>query len=303
MSIKTPVAPAPPKEPSAVTPSTSIVDTVVASANSTNIFAKLGFILLVGFIFIILLRITIMGLSYIFNKTSSPHIFDGMLPGNSNSVFEQDPNQINAKTIPLSVNQSQGIEFSWSCWIFINKLPGTGQTYGTIFTKGDGLAPNPNSPVNQSSISKINCPGLYLDPSVNQLVMAMSSYNNASNYTTASTYPNELLIPNIPFQKWIHILIRCEQNTIDVYVNGMIANTLEFVNDIPRQNYGNVYVGTSGGFDGFISNLWYYDYALNAMDIQGLVAKGPTTTLATNSPQNTILSTDSNYFSSAWYMS
>jgi hypothetical protein len=46
---------------------------------------------------------------------------------------------------------------------------------------------------------------------------------------------------------------------------------------MPKQNYGDVYVAMNGGFDGNISNLWYYNYALGTTAIQNLVKKGPNT--------------------------
>ena len=44
---------------------------------------------------------------------------------------------------------------------------------------------------------------------------------------------------------------------------------------VPKQNYGDVFVGLNGGFDGNVSNLWYYDYALGTAEIQRIVNSGP----------------------------
>jgi hypothetical protein len=46
---------------------------------------------------------------------------------------------------------------------------------------------------------------------------------------------------------------------------------------VPKQNYGDVYVAMNGGFDGYISNLWYYNYALGTAAIQRIAENGPST--------------------------
>ena len=54
----------------------------------------------------------------------------------------------------------------------------------------------------------------------------------------------------------------------------------------------------NGGFDGYISNLWYYNYALGTAAIQQLVAKGPDTTIAGNDGINV---KNSKYLSMRWF--
>ena len=40
---------------------------------------------------------------------------------------------------------------------------------------------------------------------------------------------------------------------MDIYANGTIVRSLQLTG-VPKQNYGNVYVGANGGFDGYVSN-------------------------------------------------
>jgi hypothetical protein len=269
---------------------TSILNTAMDSASSSNIFAKISWVIIIFILFLLILRLSVMVLSYFFNKTSSPHIIDGMVSGKDEFIFQQDPSSLNAKTIAVSNNQPGGLEFTWSVWIYINSI-GSATALQTIFTKGDGKPPMPTV----SSVS--NSPGLFLDKTVNKLIVAMNTISQSSNQPS-----NELSISNIPLSKWLHIVIRCTGNTLDVYVNGIIANSKTFINDVPQQNFGNVNVATNGGFDGYISNLWYYDYSLSSMEIQSLLAKGPNTNLAKPSPQNSLTSTDYNYLSTQWYL-
>ena len=45
-----------------------------------------------------------------------------MVNGKEMIIFPQDPSNNNAVTIYRSVNASNGVEFTWSVWIFINNL-------------------------------------------------------------------------------------------------------------------------------------------------------------------------------------
>ena len=53
-------------------------------------------------------------------------------------------------------------------------------------------------------------------------------------------------------------------NTLDVYINGSIIKS-HHLHGVPKQNYGDVYIAPNGGFAGYISNLWYYNYALSIL--------------------------------------
>jgi hypothetical protein len=83
---------------------------------------------------------------------------------------------------------------------------------------------------------------------------------------------------------------------LDVYINGTITRSIT-LNGVPKQNNGDVYVAQNGGFQGNISNLWYYNYALGTADIQNIVARGPNTYMVAAPPMNT--TTD--YLSLRWF--
>jgi hypothetical protein len=91
--------------------------------------------------------------------------------------------------------------------------------------------------------------------------------------------------------------MRCQNKTLDIYVNGTIIRSLE-LEGVPKQNYGDVYVAMNGGFNGYISNLWYYNYALGTSAIQGLSSAGPNTKMVGT---NGVNMKNSNYLSLDWY--
>jgi hypothetical protein len=63
---------------------------------------------------------------------------------------------------------------------------------------------------------------------------------------------------------------------MDIYVNGTIVKSHK-LHGVPKQNYGNVYIGADGGFSGYISNLFYFNRALGIYEIDNIVRKGPNT--------------------------
>jgi hypothetical protein len=176
-------------------------------------------------------------------------------------IFEQDPSNNGAVTIYRSVNANDGIEFTWSVWIFIDNLQNNSGIYKHIFSKG-------NSNLKENGlIYPNNAPGLYIAPHTNTLVVMMNTYHVINE---------EIIIPDIPLNKWVNVIIRCQNTTFDVYINGTISRSINLIG-VPKQNYGDVYVAMNGGFDGYISNLWYYNYALGTSAIQRIVNNGPNT--------------------------
>ena len=65
---------------------------------------------------------------------------------------------------------------------------------------------------------------------------------------------------------------------MDVFINGKLAKRL-IMKGVPRQNYGDVYVGMNGGFSGNLSNLRYFNSALGTAEIQSIVNSGPNLTM------------------------
>ena len=81
-------------------------------------------------------------------------------------------------------------------------------------------------------------------------------------------------VSNIPLNKWICLVIRVEGAKMDVYINGTITLRHEFTS-VPKQNYGDLYVNLDGGFQGYISDLWYHNYALTTREIININDGGP----------------------------
>jgi len=269
----------------------SYVDATQEFLNSNSIVAQVAFLLLVLFVFMILLRLGISLLGYFIGPDGSPKLIDGMVDAKQLIVIPQDPETQGSVTIPRSVNANEGIEFTWSVWIFIDDLTYNSTKYRGVFYKGNDFAKNLNSGSTEDQGLNFpnNAPGLYITPNTNNLVVIMNTFNVINE---------EILIDNIPLNKWVNVIIRCQNNTLDVYINGTIARSINLIG-VPKQNYGDVYVAMNGGFDGYISNLWYYNYALGTAAIQSLVGSGPNTKMIGG---NGLSSQVYNYLSLRWFL-
>jgi hypothetical protein len=249
---------------------------------SNSLVGKFAFILLIIFLFVVLLRFGISILGYFLGPNHSPHLIDGMVDASQMIIYPQDPSSNSAVTIYRSVNASDGLEFTWSTWIYINNLQTNAGIYKHIFSKGNSdLAEN-------GMIHPNNAPGLYIAPNTNALIVVMNTYNVINE---------EIIIPDIPINKWVNVIIRCKNTTLDVYINGTITRSINLVG-VPKQNYGDVYVAMNGGFDGYISDLWYHNYALGTAEIQNIVNKGANTKLIGGSG---VMDYMSNYLSLRWF--
>jgi hypothetical protein len=82
-----------------------------------------------------------------------------------------------------------------------------------------------------------------------------------------------------------------------VYINGTITRSVNLVG-VPKQNYGDVYLGMNGGFAGNISNLWYYNYSLGTAAIQRIAENGPNTKMIGSNGMNDKMF---NYLSLRWF--
>jgi hypothetical protein len=249
---------------------------------SNSLVAKFAFLLLVLFVFVLLFRVGISFISWLTTKNQSPKLINGMIDAKQSMTFEQDPSSNSAVTIYRSNNANDGIEFTWSVWILIDDMQYLNDQYRCVFYKG-----NNNITTNGLNFPN-NAPGLFITPHTNSLLVIMNTFNVINE---------EILIPDIPLNKWVNVIIRCQNTTLDVYINGTIARSVHLMG-VPKQNYGDVYVAMNGGFSGNISNLWYYNYALGTAEIQRIAAHGPNTRLisATTSSNRPF-----DYLSLRWY--
>jgi hypothetical protein len=197
-----------------------------------------------------------------------PYLYDGP------QVIMQDPNQKGSNTIYPSVNAPAGLEFSYSCFLLINKatFQGSNDSLRHVFHKGS------------SNYKPLMCPGVFVRNNDNSLVVYMNE---------AGSWDTNCELPNMPVGKFFHLAIVVRNMDVDVYINGNVAHRMK-LKTIPKQNFGDLYVfknetfsdaaysqehpfKVSGAASGLISRLLYSSYALNYEQIDRMVRAGPST--------------------------
>ena len=229
---------------------------------SNTMVAKLSFFILVVIGFILLLRVGTRILQTLFAPSESPYLIDGMKDGKKYVVITQNPNKNSSIPILRSNNEDKGIEFTYNTWIYIDDLNYQKNKRKHIFHKGSNNLGNSD---NNDIAFPNNAPGLYLHENKNTLIVIINTFDEIIE---------EVEIDNIPLNKWINVTIRVEQRNMDVFINGNVAKRHRF-NSVPKQNYGAVHVNKWKGFSGYMSNLRYYNKALNGTEINSIVKKGP----------------------------
>lgn len=258
---------------------------------SNGIVAKFAFLVLVLVLFIIALRLGTVLLSKLFTPSSNPVLVNGMIDSKQFMRIPQDPSVKGSIPILRSNNSEDGLVFTWSVWIYINDLTYKQNEFRHIFNKGNDDVNITKRPYGM--VQPNNAPGLYIAPDTNALVLVMNTFEHINE---------EMIIPDIPLNKWISVIIRVdEQHKLDAYVNGSLARR-HILKSIPRQNYGDVFVSMNGGFSGYTSGLQYFNTALGVNEIQSIVEKGPNLNLIGNSA-SAMTDKDADYLSLRWYFS
>jgi len=254
--------------------------------NSSSLIARFSFVMLILFVFIIVLKILMTILKRILTHiNNNPLLVNGMVDAKTSIIIPQNPSSNGSITINRSINTPNGIEFTWSVWIFINDLTYLEGQYKHIFSKGNNIDKKDNGLYFPN-----NAPGMYISPNTNDLFIVMNTYDSIQE---------EITVNNIPIGKWVNVILRCRNKTLDVYINGTITKSVN-LSGVPKQNYGDVFVAMNGGFDGNISDLRYYDYAIGLNEISGLSTMGPNLTISTSNSASFLLRS-ADYLSLRWY--
>jgi hypothetical protein len=270
---------------------------LVGSSNeflqTNTLIAKFVFIVLVLIVFMILMNLGIYLLSYFFQPTTSPYLIKGIKSGGEAKQITQDPQNPESVTIFRSNNQATGMEYTWSVWLNVNEefADAADTTRKHVFNKGL------NKPATANAVAAAgnNAPGVYLKQDKVGTNSTVSTCSLVVLMDDVSGAASEITIPDIPFKKWIHVAIRLENQIMDIYVNGTLKKRVSFPS-VPKQNYGDVWICQNGGFDGKISDLRYFDRALNVFQLMNITMAGPNM-----KPVPDVVDTSSDYLSNKWF--
>jgi len=232
---------------------------------SNSWVAKLAFLLMVIIGFVILFRLMISFITWIFSPSGKVVLVNGLQNGSVSSTISQDPNNKSSITILRSENEKDGIEFTWSVWLYLNGFETNSDSYHHVFNKGNTSTSQPTSNF-RGTTTPNNAPGLYINPHYDGFRVIMNSFNNP--------YQEVIEVTDLPMAKWINIVIRVQDKNCDIYVNGRLVKR-RIMTEVVKQNYDDVHVSLNGGFSGYLSNLTYYNRSVSVTEIQDIISVGP----------------------------
>ena len=193
--------------------------------------------------------------------TDAIDLLAGSISGKESKIVQGDK-------LSRSFNQKEGATFTYTGWILVKDFTYNYGQKRLIFTKGD-------------------CPGLYLDTTSNSLLVVVKTYADT---------PETILISNITANKWIHFAIVVDQDSLDIYINGVVRQHHTLL-QLPKQNDDQVTIGSNSaaGWDGVLSNLQYIPRSLSASEVAALIENVPKDDL-------TVPPSGPQYFDLSWYI-
>ena len=209
------------------------------TTNNSILYILLGIILLIVLVVVIVILV---------NRAKKNKANVSVLMGAPADAFD-----LKDKSFPVK-NSDEGLEFSYSVWIYIQDWT---RGWKNIFVKGDKT--------DSAGTNSSRAPGLWLYPDTNALHARINTFAS----------PNEGCdIKNIPLQKWVHIAYILNNRTVDIYIDGKLERSC-VLRGVPKLNDDPVRVCDNGGFFGKISNLVYFRYAMKPDEVYKIYASGP----------------------------
>jgi hypothetical protein len=212
-------------------------------------------------------------------------------------TISQNPNVPDAKPTALSENERTGVEFSYSFYLYVHPSAFR-QEYGLLhlFHKG------------YSQPFPLMGPGVFMRSDTNTLRVYMNTFKGWNQYVE---------VQNIPVSKWLHVAIVCQNQGLEIYVNGNLSRKMSFEGYAPYQNYQDIVCFSQRrltltkakipsvddlGFDmfgamkGMMSRLTYFNYALTYAEIQMLMNEGPSSKM-----DSSLMSDVPPYLADTWW--
>ena len=81
------------------------------------------------------------------------------------------------------------------------------------------------------------------------------------------------LIPNVPLQTWMNVLINVNDKSMDIYINGKLSQSY-LASFIPNPMNSSITVAPENTFVGWTSNLQYYPNSVSPQDVWNIYSSG-----------------------------
>jgi len=191
---------------------------------------------------------------YMNSSANSPLLLNTTKNAKNAMVISQDPSSVNYIPI-LKSDGRDGIQFTYGFWFLIENMDYKPGEWKHIFHKGN------------SSSYPNRAPGVWFHPNKNSIRVYMNTQDNILEYAD---------VDDIPIRKWVYMNIILNNRNLDLYVNGYLKVRKE-LSSIPKQNDDDFWVNMYGGFEGYLSNIRYYAYAIDFNEIYNNINSGPST--------------------------
>jgi hypothetical protein len=83
----------------------------------------------------------------------------------------------------------------------------------------------------------------------------------------------KIIISNLPVQKWLNIIVMLRLRNLDVFLNGILYKNI-ILPEVPFYGQNKLILNGDGGFDGFISQVQYFNRSLNYPEIKSIWKQG-----------------------------
>ena len=147
--------------------------------------------------------------------------------------------------------------FAYSFWMYVSSWE-TGKTK-VIIKKGSG---------------DTSCPEISLKPNVNDLQITLATLSETKKPTS--------IIKNIPLQKWTHVVITTNNQSLDSYIDGKLVKTTLLGGAPKITEDQDIHICPGGGYDGYIAKVRFYARTLNPREVYELYKEGPSKGLLDN---------------------
>lgn len=220
------------------------------SNNSDNKVSKVMVtVIAVATVVILLMMLINLVRGYSDDQKYNPFLVEGTRQGKKSLI-------VPGKNVYPSMDGQYGQEFTYAMWLYVedsNFTGSKGSKMKHVFHRG-----NPQG-------NPMQAPGVWIYPYDNKLAINMNTFYSIKESCD---------IGNIPVNKWFHLSVMLIGQNLDVYVNCELKKRCK-LKGVPKMNYGDIYITNWEGFDGLISNMRYFNRALQTHEMETLCSLGP----------------------------
>jgi hypothetical protein len=160
--------------------------------------------------------------------------------------INEAPIQVDGVSLPV-ITDNIGLKYSISTWVYVNGWDYKVNKVKEIWSRGKTK--------------------LYFDGLNNDLILEVGLYGDNKI--------ERVVYENFPIQKWMNITVVVENRTVDLWLNAKLYKSRTFNNVVGDNSSEVLTVGKDGGYDGLVSRMYYYNYALRRNDIVRVFNEDP----------------------------